>query len=836
MKKTTVFIFSLLLLIIIVNTSAFAQVNCDLTLETTIQGFDVYKHNPTGAILYKAKMYIDADGSPRAYGPNNSGLDYTANAGSPGNWWGIATDNNGNPIIQSSGDPYPGMYVATTSLVNSAYSSSNPLRYVNSETIPFFVLPTAVVSLGGIHIGDIGYVYNTSTGQGCYAIYADSGPAGSLGEGSIYLATQIGVNPNARTGGTSQAIIDYIIFPNSGSGQGTIPTTTQINNIGTTQIATVGGTGITACLSPGSCGTPANLVVNSITSSTATLNWDAVSGANSYNVQYKVSNSSNWITLSTTATSVSINGLNGATGYQFQVQAVCTSAGNYSSPTSFTTSESIIPTTAISVLNNWETANFTATFVDADNTGGSGIEKSYYQVLDYNGTEWHANATNGFFADNFDSYNTSVWSVPAGSGTWQVMGGNLIQSDSSVNNSNIYASLNQNLSNRYLYQFYAMIDAATYSGNQHRFGFHFFSDDATQTNRGNSYFVYFRQETSVMEFYKVVNNTFTLMKAVGSVTTTFGQWNDYKIIFDRTTGKIDVYKDDVLLGSYTDSNVLTNQGNYISFRTGDCKAYISELKVYRSRLPSVTVTVGAAATNDIRYQNPDSITYSGKIKSIVNDAAGNLSTIVSQNIYVDWTSPSCVTVNDGSGNDIDTISSLNTLSANWTASSDANSGISKYWYAIGTTSGATDIVNWTDNNLSTSVNHSGLSLIQGQHYYFSIKALDGAGLNSICSSDGVIVDATTTGIIENENTISISVQPNPFNESAIVFFSQKTEQRLIITLTDVLGKQIQIANASYSAGIHSVEINADGLQLSKGLYTFRISSDKSTSTLRLIKD
>ncbi len=224
------------------------NVNCDLSLKTTIEGFDVYKHNPSGAIMFKAKMAIDADGSPRAYGPNNSGLDYTANAGSPGNWWGVVTDGSGNPVLQNSTDPYPGMYVSTTSLINSSYSVSNPLRYANSETVPFYVLPSAVTSIGGISLGDIAYVFNSSNGLGCYAVFADGGPSGKLGEGSISLANKLGINSNPKNGGTSSGIIDYIVFPQSGFGQGTIPSNAKIDSLGTVKINSVGGTGITNCL------------------------------------------------------------------------------------------------------------------------------------------------------------------------------------------------------------------------------------------------------------------------------------------------------------------------------------------------------------------------------------------------------------------------------------------------------------------------------------------------------------------------------------------------------------------------------------------------------------
>lgn len=93
-------------------------------------------------------------------------------------------------------------------------------------------------------------------------------------------------------------------------------------------------------------------------------------------------------------------------------------------------------------------------------------------------------------------------------------------------------------------------------GTNRRAGFHFFCDDATQTNRGNSYFVWFRVDQSVCEFYKVVNNTFTLMSSV-PMTIVANQWYDYKILYDRTTGKMDVYQNDVFIGTWTDPNFLT---------------------------------------------------------------------------------------------------------------------------------------------------------------------------------------------------------------------------------------------------------------------------------------
>ena len=110
---------------------------------------------------FKAGMAIDADGSPRAYHPDNTGLDDLKHGGYPGNWWGIATSNElttGEPLIQKPTDPFPGFYVSTTSLIDERFEYKNPLRYVNAEEIPYFVLPDHFSPT--IRLGDIAWIYN----------------------------------------------------------------------------------------------------------------------------------------------------------------------------------------------------------------------------------------------------------------------------------------------------------------------------------------------------------------------------------------------------------------------------------------------------------------------------------------------------------------------------------------------------------------------------------------------------------------------------------------------------------------------------------------------------
>ena len=101
---------------------------------------------------------------------------------------------------------------------------------------------------------------------------------------------------------------------------------------------------------------------------------------------------------------------------------------------------------------------------------------------------------------------------------------------------------------------------------------------------------------------------------------------------------------------------------------------------------------------------------------------------------------------DGLGTDISYVSSLNALSANWGAS--VYPGGVTYEYAIGTTSGDTDITaGWNGIGVS-SVTHSGLTnLIDGALYYFAVRAVGVLGglpvYSGVTVSNGQRVDVTS---------------------------------------------------------------------------------------------
>ena len=100
---------------------------------------------------------------------------------------------------------------------------------------------------------------------------------------------------------------------------------------------------------PAPCNTPSGLASGSITANTATVSWTAVSGAQSYNLQWQSSSAGNWDNFNTTSLAVRITSLSSSTTYQYRVQAVCSSgSSNYSIQASFTTQADQPPAPSLS--------------------------------------------------------------------------------------------------------------------------------------------------------------------------------------------------------------------------------------------------------------------------------------------------------------------------------------------------------------------------------------------------------------------------------------------------------------------------------------------------------
>ena len=284
------------------------------------------------------------------------------------------------------------------------------------------------------------------------------------------------------------------------------------------------------------------------------------------------------------------------------------------------------PQTQIGSTSTIASGDIVVNFTDTDNTNGSGVERRFYSVADYNGSQWRSNTNRGYFTEPFDNQIHTDWTAHTGS--WSIVNNKLVQSDENSNNTNIYASLNQTLSNRYLYSFDLTIDG---TGTNRRAGFHYFCDDPDTENRGNSYFIWFRVESQRLEFYRVQNNVFSQEKVI---PCNFAGGTTYKtdVVYDRITGETFVYLNNKLVGEWQDPNPISS-GNYISFRSGHSKMTIDNFRTFRTRYPSATLTTGTMQS-DLRYESISSAT--GRVSSVVIDSAHNLSSVAQEDLFVTW--------------------------------------------------------------------------------------------------------------------------------------------------------------------------------------------------------
>ena len=150
-----------------------------------------------GSIVFIGTLMVNADGAPRAYGPDDSGLDDVGNAGHPGNWWGLATDApscgpSGHPLVQTRNDPAPGFYVSTTTMTNPEVGSCGAQsKYVDSSAIPYIALPRAIALVNPAGKGPLAVV-SRMNGAPQPAILTDQAPNYGIGEASTGSTHEIG--------------------------------------------------------------------------------------------------------------------------------------------------------------------------------------------------------------------------------------------------------------------------------------------------------------------------------------------------------------------------------------------------------------------------------------------------------------------------------------------------------------------------------------------------------------------------------------------------------------------------------------------------------------------
>jgi hypothetical protein len=170
----------------------------------------------------KAAPAIDYDGDPYAYAPDDSGRDHLSNAGHPGNWWGVRTDNgrpDGRPLVVQLKNP------DTNKLQN--YYISQIIGWKDGKFIDVldakgfaYVVLTTEMEGKSIRLGDWVQVANESNSKVVCARVEDRGNGGDGGEISECAADELGILYNRDKGVLARLVISAEAYPQSRSTKG----------------------------------------------------------------------------------------------------------------------------------------------------------------------------------------------------------------------------------------------------------------------------------------------------------------------------------------------------------------------------------------------------------------------------------------------------------------------------------------------------------------------------------------------------------------------------------------------------------------------------------------
>ena len=177
-----------------------------------------------GRVFYTADADIDADGAngqngfPAAYRVADEGTESLANGGMAildGKVICAKSWARDIVILGPDNEPkvFPGGIIASCTWYRHPGKPANdPAAYVDSESVPYIVVPPLVVQATvGVVRGCKARV--TRGGKSIDCVVADRGPSTKIGELSIAAARAVGLPSSPRHGGTDKPEVLYELWP-----------------------------------------------------------------------------------------------------------------------------------------------------------------------------------------------------------------------------------------------------------------------------------------------------------------------------------------------------------------------------------------------------------------------------------------------------------------------------------------------------------------------------------------------------------------------------------------------------------------------------------------------
>jgi hypothetical protein len=184
----------------------------------TVRGIKVVQFSEQNRVLWTSGAMIDADGANGqtivdgvrqfAYRHDNTGLDDLRNAGYPrGQYWNVLVcDSKRTPVAVNGG------WISSTAYEWVEYARTDPHRYVDAVTVPYVVVnPKVRLRAKGVVLGCKARI--TYLGLTIDAVVADVSGPNDIGELSIAAADLLGIDSDPRTGGISEHVVIFELFP-----------------------------------------------------------------------------------------------------------------------------------------------------------------------------------------------------------------------------------------------------------------------------------------------------------------------------------------------------------------------------------------------------------------------------------------------------------------------------------------------------------------------------------------------------------------------------------------------------------------------------------------------
>lgn len=389
-------------------------------------------------------------------------------------------------------------------------------------------------------------------------------------------------------------------------------------------------------------------------------------------------------------------------------------------------------------LGEWYQNDFEVNFADEPNA--CIFQQCFYTVRDYDGNDWRGNPTRGFISDDFDQTTlNNEWN--ATTGTWSVQNEILEQTNTVSQNTQLDISLNQTDTTSFLYHWRMKFDG---NGNEKRAGVHIFADDLSKPDRGNSYLIYFWENSDVVRIYKTDGNDNYDLVLTESATISNNEWLDCKVTYEPNIGRVSVYLNNEKVAYIYDDNPLLS-GNGFSLRTADAMVAFDDINVYKGRDCSGGENIVVATDGDCRFESQNDDTYVCGIQSVGFSIMRNWSTPNESKVKIG--EHDLTLAGNISTEDIEEVEDVNILLQTTSNQSTLTDNLGNYQFNV--MSGETiDIIPEKLDDIKNGVNTFDLVLLQ-QHIL---------GLNPITSPYNLVAgDVNKSGEITTFDIIKIKL-------------------------------------------------------------------------------